>query len=190
MRMAPPARLTVAAALASSAATRSSTVWVAASATVKVVVPLSVAISTVSPFAKSSVSRVVSPESVWVPVATVAVPGEASARRAMPCAACTRPAMASMPALAACSVRSASPTPSSTRFRSPARFVRDLAVENAEGLSRADATFRPVARRDWVLDRLKDVSCSANRLLLMERESVTSNMFDTFPCDFRTLCGR
>src|SRR5580704_13635647 len=68
-----------------------------------------------------------------------------------------------MPLLAALMVCTAWPIWFRTFWRSLARALRACEVKNADGLSRAELTFLPVARRSWVVAARDAVSCSASR---------------------------
>ncbi len=52
---------------------------------------------------------------------------------------------------------------SSNAPRSPDRLLKDCAVKKLTGLSRAEETLRPVARRFWVVAVSAEVSCSESR---------------------------
>ena len=56
-----------------------------------------------------------------------------------------------MPVLAACSTCTPLPMPSSRLLMSLARLSSEDAVKKLVGLSRAELTFLPVARRFWVV---------------------------------------
>src|SRR5215510_7933936 len=68
-----------------------------------------------------------------------------------------------MPLLAASSVLSAFDTESSRPLRSLARLLSDDAVKKFVGLSSAELTFLPVARRVCVVAIRSEVCCRASR---------------------------
>src|SRR5215469_4927275 len=76
----------------------------------------------------------------------------------------------------------------SRRFvNSDARAVRAAAVKKFVGLSRAELTFLPVARRCWVVACSDDVSCRESRFERTAAERVTEeDMGSTFLVVCRT----
>src|SRR5690606_956166 len=87
------------------------------------------------------------------------------------------------PLLAASSVLMPLDMLSIRAFRSPARLLSDEAVKKLVGLSRAEFTFLPVARRSCVFDIRSAVFCNDSRLVRTAFDRVISDIVPT-------SCGR
>src|ERR1700704_1864139 len=75
-----------------------------------------------------------------------------------------------MPVLAACSTCTPLPMPSSRLLMSPARLLSDCAVKKLVGLSRAELTLLPVARRFCVVESRSAVDCSESKFWRTDAE--------------------
>src|SRR6185436_2493214 len=85
-----------------------------------------------------------------------------------------------MPVLAAC--RTCTPLPMLSRrlLMSLARLLRPCAVKKLVGLSRAEFTLLPVARRFWVVDKRSAVDWSERRFWRTDAERTILDMFGSF----------
>src|ERR1022692_2379417 len=99
---------------------------------------------------------------------------------AIPCAWLISVVSAVTPLLAALMTWMLWPTESRRLDRSLAAKVRDWEAKNDCGLSRAELTFLPVARRCWWVLIWFWVSCSEVRLLRSAADSVTSPVMGGF----------
>src|SRR5690348_3765374 len=97
--------------------------------------------------------------------------------------------MALMPLLAAWMVEMPLPIASSRPERSLARADSDEDWKKLSGLSSAELTFLPVARRFWVVLIRSAVCCKDSRLARIPAERVISDMSVTFLVG-RTVLGR
>ncbi|CAA9362206.1 MAG: hypothetical protein AVDCRST_MAG90-3091 [uncultured Microvirga sp.] len=100
----------------------------------------------------------------------------ARAWRILPCIDSTVLVIDFIAISAASSVLMPCAMPSSSALRSEARRLRPAAVKNFEGLSRAELTFLPVARRFWMVPCSSDVVCRARRFERMALESTMPDM--------------
>ena len=92
------------------------------------------------------------------------------------CALCTSFVSEVRPLLAACSVWMPFEMESSSELKSLARSLSDCEVKKLTGLSSAELTFLPVARRFCVKAIRLAVFCSESRFCLTPAESVISDM--------------
>jgi hypothetical protein len=113
-----------------------------------------------------------------------------SACLAVAWAVSTRVLIAEMPLSAACRVCTALPTESSRRLRSFARLDRPDEVKKLIGLSRAELTFLPVARRSWVRLSNCAVFCNESRFERTPFESVISDAIVRSPFPGGAECSR
>src|ERR1700682_6216941 len=75
-----------------------------------------------------------------------------------------------IPVLAACRTCTPLPMPSSRLLMSPARLLSDCAVKKLVGLSRAELTLLPVARRFCVVESRSAVDCSESKFWRTDAE--------------------
>src|ERR1700704_5233707 len=75
-----------------------------------------------------------------------------------------------MPVLAACSTCTPLPMPSSRLLMSPARLLSDCAVKKLVGLSSAELTLLPVARRFCVVESRSAVDCRESKFWRTDAE--------------------
>src|SRR5437016_693648 len=88
-----------------------------------------------------------------------------------------------MPVLAACSTCTPLPMLSSRLEMSLARASRPAAVKKLVGLSRAELTFLPVARRPWVVASRSAVDCNDSRFWRTADVRVMADMDVPFWCE-------
>jgi hypothetical protein len=69
---------------------------------------------------------------------------------------------------------------SSRLLMSLARLSRPCAVKKLVGLSRAELTFLPLARRPWVVERRSAVDCRERRFWRTYAERTIPDIFHTF----------
>src|SRR5580692_4403024 len=74
--------------------------------------------------------------------------------------------------------------------RSLARALSDCDVKKLDGLSRAELTFLPVAKRPWVMMASAEVFWRARRFCRTPAESVMPDMFEPFWSTGATTFGR
>src|SRR5438046_8457402 len=94
-----------------------------------------------------------------------------------------------MPVWAACSTCTPLPIPSSRFEMSLARLSRDDAVKKLVGLSSAEFTFLPVARRFCVVARRSAVDCNDSRFWRTDAERTIPDMGETFLVYVRSFYG-
>src|SRR3981189_973102 len=85
-----------------------------------------------------------------------------------------------MPVLAACMTCTPLPMLSSRLVMSLARLLRDCAVKKLVGLSRAELTLLPVAKRFWVVESRSAVDCRERRFWRTDAERTMPDIFHTF----------
>src|SRR5215469_3742068 len=95
-----------------------------------------------------------------------------------------------MPVLAACSTCTPLPMPSSRLPMSLARLSSDWAVKKLVGLSRAEFTFLPVARRFWVVARRSAVDWSESRFWRTDAERTIPDMTFTLLVEYASSFDR
>src|SRR5882762_2743908 len=88
-----------------------------------------------------------------------------------------------MPVLAACSTCTPLPIESSKLLMSLARLLRPCAVKKLVGLSRAELTFLPVARRFCVVESRSAVDWRERRFWRTEAERTMPDIFIPFWCE-------
>src|SRR6202171_6322129 len=88
-----------------------------------------------------------------------------------------------IPVLAACRTCTPLPMPSSRLLMSLARLLRDCAVKKLVGLSRAELTLLPVARRFCVVESKSAVDCSERRFWRTDAERTMPDIFIPFWCE-------
>ncbi len=92
--------------------------------------------------------------------------------------------------LAACSTCTPLPMPSSRLLMSLARLLSDWAVKKLVGLSRAELTLLPVARRFCVVASRSAVDCSESRFWRTDAERTIPDIFIPFWCEtFSVRCA-
>ena len=114
--------------------------------------------------------------SAWVDAIFAVVDADWRACLQVAWAVSTSLRMLVMPLLAASSVLTERPMLSSSRERSLARAEKPAATKKLSGLSSAEFTFLPVARRFWVAPIRSDVFCNARRLFRMPELKTMSDM--------------
>src|SRR4029078_9341053 len=85
-----------------------------------------------------------------------------------------------MPVLAACKTCTPLPMLSSRLLMSLARLLRPCAVKKLVGLSSAELTLLPVARRFWVVDKRAAVDCNERRFWRTDAERTIPDMSFSF----------
>src|ERR1700710_456085 len=94
-----------------------------------------------------------------------------------------------MPVLAACSTCTPLPIESSRLLMSLARLLRPCAVKKLVGLSSAELTLLPVARRFCVVESKSAVDCSESRFWRTDDERTIPDIFIPFWCEIRVRSG-
>src|SRR4030088_1130005 len=84
-----------------------------------------------------------------------------------------------MPVLAACSTCTPLPMPSSRLLMSPARLLSDCAVKKLVGLSSAELTLLPVARRFCVVESRSAVDCRESKFWRTDAVRTIPDIFIT-----------
>src|SRR5258708_1826203 len=90
-----------------------------------------------------------------------------------------------MPVLAACRTCTPLPMLSSRLLISFARLLRPCEVKKLVGLSRAELTLLPVARRFWVVESKSAVDCRESRFWRTDAERTIPDIFIPFWCEIR-----